>query len=190
MVQDTTTENTRMIEEMMRDAEKAGEPGDLAQNPVIHAGDDTVPPMVAIKMESAGYVYIYNQKTGDRSKCNNNMLPRKLQLKDNDGRFVFTTIKPKVTPQVGTLPCMLHEKAPNRQHYDDMGFPVCPKDNLLSSFHVRRHMQKRHKVEWSAIEEERIEREKQEDREFQRQLVMGKAEKKPPLYVSDKDKKK
>jgi len=181
------TDNTTMLEEMMRDAEKAGEPGELAQDKVVSRGDGDLPPMIA-KMESAGYVYIYDAKTGDRSLCNRNMLTRKLQQKRPDGSFVFTTTKPKVSPKIGTFKCMLHKGASNREHYDDLGLPVCPKDNLLSMFHVRRHMQKRHKVEWSAIEEERLDREKKEERDFQRQLISKATEEKAPLYVSDKDK--
>ena len=184
-MEDTNT----MLEEKMRDAEKVDEPGELAQHPIIHKGDEMLPAQMTATMESAGYVYIYNTKTGDRSLCNRNMLARKLQQKRPDGSFVFTTVKPKITPRVGTYKCPLHRDALNRKHYDDLGFPVCSKDNLLSPFHVRRHTQKRHKIEWSAMEEERLETEKQEEREFQRQLI-SKASEKPPLYISDKDKAK
>ena len=52
-------------------------------------------------------------------------------------------------------------------------------------------MEKRHKTEWGAIESERLDAEKQEDRAFQRTLMeraMGAPVEKAPLYVSDKKK--
>lgn len=52
-------------------------------------------------------------------------------------------------------------------------------------------MKSRHKTAWEAIEEERKDREKKEDRDFQRSIISRTVpEEKAPLYVSDKDKKK
>ena len=55
-------------------------------------------------------------------------------------------------------------------------------------------MEKKHPKEWRAIEDGRKERERQEDRAFQKTLYEAvggkKEEEKPPLYISDKDKSK
>lgn len=69
------------------------------------------------------------------------------------------------------------------------------KSNLTSPYQVNRHMEKKHKDEWKAIEQERTERERQEDRELQRLLLASAVggiskEEKPPLYISKKDKAK
>lgn len=186
---DTEQENKGLIEEMINKAEQAKEPGEIATQQVIHKGDKEVPsPMVATRMESAGYVYIYDTRTGERSVTNRNMLPTQLKKKREDGSSVFTTVKPGITPRRGNLKCMLHPDEPNRKHYDDLGLPVCRKANLTSPYQVRRHMEKRHPMEWQTIEQERIDAEKKEDKEFQRQLI-GKVVGEAPLYVSDKDKK-
>ena len=178
----------KQIEEMLRDAEKADEPGEMAKDKVIHRGDETQPaPMIAI-IESAGYTRVFDTKTGVSSNINNNMLPAALRKKRPDGSYVFTIKRPNVPPRQGIYKCLLHKEDPNRKHYDQLGFAVCPKGNLSSPFHVRRHMKARHKVEWEAIEEERLTLEKQEERDFQRSLL-GKATK-APLYVSDKDTRK
>jgi len=145
--------------------------------------------MEAMTLISAGYSYIYDRKTGERSKTNNNMLPMQLQKKNPDGSLRFTTKKPPFEPKRGAYKCLLHADDPNRAHYTDMGLPVCKKHNLINPHQRTIHMQKRHKVEWAAIEAERIERERQEDREFQRS-IMGMAKPQAPLYVSDKEKKK
>jgi len=138
-------------------------------------------------------ITLWNTKTGLSSKYkvySAQMLLTKLKQKDADGIPLFTTTKPKITPPRGKLKCLLHKDDPNRKHYDEEGFPTCPKDNLSTPFHVKRHMQKRHKVEWASIEEERKEREKQEERDFQRALLNKVSGEKPPLYISDKDKAK
>lgn len=188
-----TTKTEATLEEMLRDAKVAEEPGEMAENPVIHKGDaDLETPMIGI-VKSAGYTWLYDTQTGVPSRFNNNMLPRALRKKRLDGTYVFGTVQ-RVKPKQGTFKCMLHKEDSQREHHDAMGFVVCPKDNLSSPFHVRRHMMKKHKVEWGAIEQERIDGERKEDRDFQK-LLMTKAlgetkEEKAPLYVSKKDRAK
>ena len=190
----TGIENERLIEEMMRGSTFAKEPGGIVGDQIIHRGDDEVPvPMVATTLESAGYTNIYDTESGEHSITNRNMLPAQLKKKRLDGSYVFTTIKPAAPLMVGNLKCLLHPDNPDRRHYDELGLAVCKKENLTSPFQVRRHMEKRHKMEWATIEYERQEVEKKEERAFQRELL-GKVlpdqqVEKAPLYVSGKDKK-
>ncbi len=200
-------ENQPLIEEMLRTAEVAEEPGDIVKNPVIHKGDDEIPSPMVGKVTSAGYVFIYDTRTGERSKANRNMLPNLLtKAKRPDGSLIFTTIKPPFEPPVGTNKCILHKEAPDRKLYDEMGLPVCPASHLSSPYQVKRHMQKRHPAEWAAIEHERETLDKAEDRALRRKMLAGtpipesillkKEEKKEevpmagtseaPLYVSSK----
>lgn len=179
-------DNRADIEQMLRGAEKADEPG--ATDRVIHRGDAEQPaPMIALPVESAGHTWVYDTKTGVPSRINNNMLPRALQKRRPDGSFIYS-LKQTVIPKQGIFKCLLHRNDPNRKHYDEMGFAVCPKGNLSSLYHVRRHMKARHKSEWEAIESERLVTEKKEEREFQQRLLGKAVETKAPLYVSKKDK--
>ncbi len=167
-----TTENAQLVEEMLRRAEKAEEPGELAKNRVIHKGDGDVPtPMVVTELKSAGYVKLWNVKTGEMSLTNRNMLKSQLSKKNEDGTFVFTTIEPAVKLFRGTSKCMLHPDGPNRAAYDEMGFPICPKSNLTSRYQVRRHMQKRHPSVWEALEEDRKEKERDEEKKLRHSLL-------------------
>lgn len=175
----------KLIEETVLEAEQAAEPGTMTKGQTIE-GDV---PMTTMDLKSAGYVYVYDTRTGERSICNRNMLTAQLKKKRPDGSNVFTTANPGIEVKRGTYKCMLHPDGPNRAHYDELGLAVCRKANLTSPFQVKRHMQKRHHVEWETLEEERKDMEKQEDREFQRRMLEGRSEK-PPLYVSDKDKKR
>lgn len=170
-----TIEDTQKdLEEMLRDAEVAPEPGESMRDKVIHKGDEDLPtPMVRSTMESAGWVYIYDTQTGERSTANRNMLRQLLRIRRPDGSRVFTTVKPPFEPERGTYKCMLHADDPNRGYYDTLGFPVCRKSNLTSPFMVRRHMEKRHRMEWAAIEQERKDAERAEDRKLQRTLILS-----------------
>ena len=177
------------IEEMLRDADVAAEPGVMSK--VIAKGDDENPtPMTLKGLTSAGWVYIYDTVTHERSVCNKNMVRGAIQKKRPDGSRIFTTVKPSEEPKRGSLKCMLHEDNPNRPHYDDLGLPTCRKSNLTSPFQVRRHMEKRHPQEWATLEQERIERKEQDDRDFQRAMMSGLKPPEAPLYVSKKDREK
>jgi hypothetical protein len=162
----------------MEGAVPAAEPGTLKPRDILHRGDDELPAqMMAGALTSAGYSYIWDRVTGERSLTNNNMLPTQLRKKHPDGARVFTTMPPKdaagnvIVPHRGTHKCLLHADSPSRAVYDAMGLPTCRKANLTSNFQVRLHMQHRHKMAWDAIEEERTRAEKDTDRAFQQQVI-------------------
>jgi len=190
-------EREALIQEMLRDAEKTELPSDLTDNPVLNPEDKIAPPTVVNKISSAGYVWVWDTRTYERIPILYYMLPAKMRVRRPDGSYRFTTVDPGKKPMRGTYKCLLHKDAPDRAHYDDLGFRVCPKDDLYNQHQVRRHMQLKHPAEWATIEEERIDREHKEDRELQRRLL-GKAvgqpevkqEEERPLYVSNKDKAK
>ena len=158
-----TTNNEPAIEEMMRDAEEAAEPGELKQGAVISASTEMT--MSTTELQSAGYVYVYDTRTADRSVINRNMLQQQLEKQRPDGSFVFSTRKPEgIEPVRGTFKCLLHEDDPNRERYTQMGLIVCPKDSLRSQYDVSLHMQYRHRREWQTIEGEREEQERERAR--------------------------
>tara|TARA_R100000315_G_C5233548_1_gene144626 strand:+ start:2316 stop:2999 length:684 start_codon:yes stop_codon:yes gene_type:complete len=165
-----TTE--KMTVELIEEAEVAPEPGSFNRRQVIHSPSDTFPIDVQVaSLESAGYVYVYDTETGERSVINRNMLETQLSKLRPDGTRYFTTVKPAFEPKRGTLKCLLHPDDPERWQYDIWGFPTCNKSNLISEFQVNRHVQIRHRMEWQTIYEERERREKEEERDFQRQLL-------------------
>lgn len=169
------TADEMMLEELIADAEAAAEPG-MRVNEVIDRGSADLPvPTVVSSLTSAGYSYIYDTRSGERSLTNNNMLPQQLGKRRPDGSRVFTTIRPAIIPARGTMICLLHPKNPNREYYSRLGFQTCPKENLTSEFQVIRHMQTRHRIEWQTIETDRTRKEKQEEREFQINLLRSAA---------------
>jgi hypothetical protein len=147
------------------------------------------------------------------------MLLFKLRHRNAFGEYIWSTTPPGIEPEKGEYKCILHPDDPHREEYKALGFNRCSKSNLTSPYQVRRHMMKRHKVEWEAIDQARKDAERVEDRATQRAMmeaikgikatevltdetipiiaeaVVAEAEEKvfgtpeAPLYVSDKDKK-
>ena len=158
-----TTNNEPAIEEMMRDAEMADEPGELKAGKVISATADMT--MSTSELQSAGYVYVYDNRTADRSVVNRNMLQQQLEKRREDGSFAFSTRKPEgIEPVVGALKCFLHEDDPNREKYRQMGFVQCKKSNLLTEMDRERHLRFRHPRAHATLENERT----REDRDAER----------------------
>ena len=165
-----TTE--KMTMELIEEAESAPEPGSFDRRQVLHSSSDAFPMEVQVaSLESAGYVYVYDTENGDKSVINRNMLETQLSKLRPDGTRFFTTVKPAFEPVKGKLKCLLHKDDPDRGQYDSCGFATCNKSNLISEFQVNRHVQIRHRMEWQTIYEERERQEKEEERNFQRQLL-------------------
>ena len=151
------------VEEMLRDAEDAIEPGDLAAGQVISRSQDMT--MTALDLHSAGWVYVYDTLTADRSVVNRNMLPQQLEKRRPDGSYAFSTRRPEgVEPIRGQLKCLLHDDDPNRERYNSMGLVHCVKSNLLTELDRERHMKYRLPRAFATLEDER----RREDREAER----------------------
>ncbi len=147
----------------------APEPGEVQVGEEISTGEQEAGMMIS-KLAGAGVAFIWDTRTGERSRTNNNMLPTQLSKLRDDGSLVFTQRDPGITPKRGNLKCLLHPEL-RRDHpeYDTWGLLTCSKSNLASPQDVKSHMQMRHKREWATIEDTRIERERAEDRAIQRQ---------------------
>lgn len=164
-------EQENILQQMLRDAKSASEPG-AGIGEVHHTETAELPlTMITHSVSSAGYVDVWDNKTGEHSVVNRNMLPKQLQKKRADGSLIFTIYKPAIEPLQGTHKCLLHPESANRDRSDALGLATCKKHNLRNPFEVERHMRSRHKIEWETLERERVTRERDEDRAFQRQML-------------------
>ena len=176
----------KLIAEMVRDTEstKVELPSEIAPKTVLNPDDKEAPPTIVRTISSAGYVYVWDSRTYVKVPVLYYMLPQILRQRRQDGSYRFTVNDPGELPKRGTLKCLLHRDSPNRVHYDELGFRICKKENITNPYQVTQHMKSKHKAEWAAIEEEKKERERLEDREAQRLLigaVAGKVEKPEPV---------
>jgi hypothetical protein len=174
-IEEEKLEQSVEIEEEVLKAQKAPEPGTFTIKQIIHEGDDKFPAsVIADSLQSAGYVFVYHTKTGDRSIVNRNMLRTQLEKKLEDGTRAFSVHKPRIrVPYVKRLMCMLHPNSTHRAYLDSMGFAdrVCTMPNLKNQAELERHMQKRHKDEWAVIKAQKEREEKEEDRALQRAIL-------------------
>jgi hypothetical protein len=178
MTESTISKDNAEIIEEMQGAQSAPEPGTAGLKESLSEGVEGFEGRPKIKwLSSAGYVYVWDNRTGEQSTINNNMLATQLKKRRPDGSRIFTTVDPKIPVKSGNLKCMLHRKDPNRRHYDELGLPHCRKENLTSPYQVKRHMQKRHPQEWATIQEEVTRKEKEEERQFREALIKGTAKK-------------
>ena len=167
-----TQRNEALIEEMLRASKPTELPSELISNPVLHKGDEVLPsPMVVQHISSAGYVYVWDTRSYEKIPILYYMLPSKLRMRRPDGSYKFTVIDPKEKPKRGGVKCLLHKDSEHRAHYDELGFHVCPKGNLINQHQLRMHMLHKHKEEWAAIEQERIDKERAEDRALQQAML-------------------
>jgi hypothetical protein len=177
---DQTTLSAEQILAQMEAAEKAPDPGQTRTSEIIHAGEehDEIPVQMRVAaLRSAGYTYVYHRETGERSVVNRNMLPAQLRKPlppesgANAGKPAFSITKPPNAPRRGAIKCLLHHEGPRRAEFDAMGLPSCRKATIHSEFQLTSHMRSKHPSSWKAIEEKRLEAEKQEDRALQRAFI-------------------
>ncbi len=161
----TNVDNGQLIEELL-----ANTKGVSRGNQVLDRGET---PMV-MTVEDEGIVTVWERQTGRGIKVLRYMLPDLLKRsKNSDGSMRFTTINPGITPAHGILKCFLHPDGPNRAHYNELGLPVCKKENITAPYMVEMHMKKRHPSAWNIIDQERKAAKEQEERDFQRSLMTG-----------------
>ena len=172
------TENTdEVLAYLQEQAEAALEPG--GQSSVVSTGEGA-PPMVG-HTTSAGYVYVYDRRTGVRSIVNRNQvlgMNGVLSWKDKGGTFIYTLTDPGFRPDKGAFRCRLHTEDEGRPTWDSFGLPVCNKEGIPNEYMQMRHMALKHNDELQVIfdfeaREEKVEKDAvaDEDRAFQRKLM-------------------
>lgn len=166
-------EQSAVIARMVAEAEAAPEPGSLYTGQALkdvdtgsEATEGTAQVVRLIK--SAGYVTVYDSRTGASSLCNRNMLTAIFAKTYPDAPFerVFLT-KPTKIPKRGSILCFLNSGHPENKQYADMGFPTCRGRHIPSGYALRRHMEGRHRSEWAAIKEEKAEQRDQTRRRYE-----------------------
>lgn len=164
-------------EELALLAEDAIAPGDKPGDVVNKPSAENPLPMAMGEMETAGYVYVYDKLTGERSLCNKNMLVSQIRKTNDAGEYIFITYPPKnpdgtlLKPWRGSTLCMLHPDGPDRKEYDRMGLPVCHSAKLASEYEMESHMKGKHKREWGAIEDIRTRIVDEEERQVRHALI-------------------
>ena len=165
-------EDLKALETMasLRDAPEL-EPGDK----VVHRGDDTNPaPIVRTKTSSAGYVQLRRNSDGKLVLISKTQLMVRLKQKLHNGQpaWLAPSVPWKGHKVVANTKCMLHAESPDRATWDELGLPVCTKSNMPKNA-VRRHMIRKHKMAWDAIQEYQTEQKQDARDKHQESLAKG-----------------
>ena len=162
MVTQTKTRDEAELEmlKVMVEADKAPDP---ATEGIISKGDEAKnqPPITTTIRQSAGNVWLRRNSDGKLVQVNRNNLRFYLNAKFADGRPQFL---PRSAPFTGRTReprywCTLSANHPDRPKMDDLNLEVCTKrGKLMTEAAVRRHLMKKHKDSWDAIQRDREER--------------------------------
>lgn len=177
-------ENDDLLDAMFAETDPKLEPGTTKRGEVVHRGNAEQPaPMAVSSIASAGYMEMWDTRTGEKSLTNRNMWPIQAQKRREDGSKVFTRHDPHITLKRGTLKCLLHQDNARRAEFDAMGLPVCNVDNIPSEYEVTQHMTHRHSGAWKAIQDKEERERRDEDRQYMRAIyesaLTGSAKKGP-----------
>ena len=179
------------IQEILRDAEQASEPGSVATDTLLHKTIEGVEAEMKLQeVTSAGYLYVWDTETGEKLPILSYMLPAKMRQLRPDGKPRFTGHDPKIKIWRGQIKCRLHQDDPERKHFDDLGLRVCRKSNITNPHALIQHMRLKHPQEWKQIDEEKKGKERLEDRQLQQAILLSLTRDKVEPNVESKEEKK
>ena len=134
---------------------------------IIDKGGDKAGPMVRTKSTSAGYIHLRRNSDGKLVLVSRNQLVERLKQKLADGRPAWLSPTAQWTGRVRvpSFLCPLNEKHPDRPRMDLLNLEMCEKrGKLMSASALRRHLMKKHKDSFEAIERE-IVRQREDNRD-------------------------
>ena len=123
-------------------------------------------------MAFKGYVELWDTQTGRKILQPKNILWQIPSMKQKDGSQMYTRRDPHIEPNYGAkLFCALHPDSPDYSRLQGMGFKDCRKHNIPHEAARMEHLQKSHKRAFAALEREREDRIREEDRDLQREVL-------------------
>ena len=129
-------------------------------------------PMRVSDLRFKGYVEVWDTVSGVKSLQPWWLLWQTMKKKRPDGSSVFTRTDPKIPPNYGAdLFCYLNVASPEYQRVKQLGFKPCTKQHIPHEDALMRHVKKSHSRAWEALERERVERIRQEDRKLQQDML-------------------
>lgn len=141
---------------------------------VVHTGDDRVPAIARTKSTSAGYVQLRRNSDGKLVLISKSQLVERLKQRLPNGKPAWLPPQQAWAGHVtiSTSKCMLHADDPDRATWDELGLPVCVKSNMPKQA-VRRHMIRKHKMAWDAIQDYLAEQKQDARDKHQETLAKG-----------------
>ena len=169
----TTSNDTAWEQAIAEKSEEEVPTSGMQEGEILSSGSDEFTTRLR-SLRHKGYVPYWNAKTGDYNEC-----PKYLQwqigdIKNSDGSTMYTFSNPNITPDYGMdLFCPLNPDSPVYYIVEAMGFPPCPKKHIPHEDGVNAHLQKSHKRAYEALNRDREQSERSEDRDLQKQMLQS-----------------
>lgn len=143
------------------------------QGEVINRPSEEAPaPMKVSDLAFKGYVPVWDTVTGVESLQPKYLLWQTMEKRREDGSKVFTLTNPHIPPRYGDdLKCVLHPESPLYSKLMGMGFQSCIKRHIPNQAALNAHLSKSHKATWAYLEQDRLDRIREEDRQLQRDAI-------------------
>lgn len=148
-------------------------PSYMKEGDMLGPVNETNPaPMRINSLRFKGYVEVWDTVTGVKSLQPWWLLWQTMKKKRADGSLVFTRTDPKIPPNYGAdLVCYMNPASKEHARVKGMGFKDCTKQHIPHEDALMRHVKKSHSRAWEALERERTERIRQEDRKLQQDML-------------------
>jgi hypothetical protein len=119
-----------------------------------------------------GYVKVWDTKTGTENLQPQWFLVQTMKLKHEDGTPMYTRTNPHIPPNYGQdLFCPLNPESKEYASIAGRGFKPCRKHHIPHRDAVDAHVRKSHRRAYEALERDRVDRMRDEDRELQRETL-------------------
>ena len=155
-------------------------PSVLASDPAPEPGDKIIErgevPMIRTRTTSAGYINLRRNSDGKLVPINRNQLVDRLRQKLPNGEPAWLPPNAPWNGRVRTpkLLCPLNANHPDRPRMDALNLEVCEKrGRIMTPAGVRRHLTRKHKEAWEAIQVD--EENRKEASRHEQALIMNQA---------------
>ena len=158
---------------MEEQADSVVPPGYMRSGEIVNRPTDDAPAVMRVSdLRFKGYVQVWDTQTGILSLQPWWLMWQTMRKKRPDGSLVFTRTDPKIAPNHGAdLFCPLNPVSSEYPRLKGMGFKPCTKQHIPHEDALMRHVQKSHSRAWEAMERDREERIRQEDRKLQQDML-------------------
>ena len=161
------------VELMNQDPPEVLPEGYLQEEEILNRPSEDIPaPMKVSSLAYKGYVRVWDTRTGVESLQPHWLMWQCLTKVREDGSQVFTRTNPNIAPLRGDdLKCVLHRESPDFAKLMQMGFKECIKGHIPNQSALNAHVSKSHKGTWAYLQQDKIDRIREEDRQLQRDTL-------------------
>jgi hypothetical protein len=162
------------LAQSLKDSGMSVVPETYLQPGKVDASDEGDLSVDVTSLRFKGYRRVWDTLTGRMALQPWWLLWQTMQKKREDGSQVFTLEDPHIPPDYGLdLKCPLHVDSPEWPELKSMGFKSCKRIHVPHQDARERHLRSSHKSAYQAIQRLREDRQREEDRQLQKDMLQA-----------------